>query len=238
MTSVDLNADLGESYGAWTLGDDEALLDVVTSANVACGFHAGDARTMARTVATAARRGVRIGAQVSYPDLVGFGRRRMDVDAETLTADVLYQVGALHAMCVANGTTVAYLKPHGALYNRIVDDEEQALAVVAALQQWPDEIPLMTLPGSVAADVASAAGVAVIHEGFADRSYTDAGRLVPRSEPGAVLTNSDDIASHVVRLVHERGVESICLHGDTPGAVAIASAVRSALEAAGVKVQA
>jgi UPF0271 protein len=238
VTSVDLNADLGESFGAWTLGDDEALLDVVTSANVACGFHAGDPRTMARTVAVAARRGVRIGAQVSYPDLVGFGRRRMDVDAETLTADVLYQLGALHAMCVASGTAVAYLKPHGALYNRIVDDEQQAAAVVAALQQWPDAIPLMTLPESVASSVAARAGIAVIREGFADRAYTDSGRLVPRSDPGAVLTDPDDIASHVVRLVNERGVESICVHGDTPGAVAIARAVRAALEAAGVKVRA
>lgn len=238
MTSVDLNADLGESFGAWTLGDDEALLDVVTSANVACGFHAGDPRTMARTVAAAARRGVRIGAQVSYPDLVGFGRRRMDVDAETLTADVLYQLGALHAMCVANGTTVSYLKPHGALYNRIVDDEGQATAVVAALQQWPDAIPLMTLPNSVAATLATRSGVAVVREGFADRAYTDGGRLVPRGEPGAVLTDPQDIASHALRLVADRHVESICVHGDTPGAVAIAHAVRAALETAGVKVSA
>jgi UPF0271 protein len=238
VTAVDLNADLGESYGAWSLGDDEALLDLVTSANVACGFHAGDPRTMARTVAVAAQRDVRIGAQVSYPDLVGFGRRRMDVDAETLTADVLYQLGALHAMCVACGTSVAYLKPHGALYNRIVDDEEQATAVVAAIKQWPEDIPLMTLPDSVAADVAAREGVAVIREGFADRAYTDGGRLVQRSEPGAVLTDADEIAAHAVSLVVDRNVESICVHGDTPGAVAIARAVRVALDAAGVKVTA
>ena len=235
MTSVDLNADLGESYGAWTLGDDEALLDVVTSANVACGFHAGDPRTMLRTVAAAAQRNVRIGAQVSYPDLVGFGRRRMDVDAETLTADVLYQLGALHAMCRAYGTVVSYLKPHGALYNRIVDDAQQASAVVAALQQWSDELPLMTLPGSVAASIAREAGVAVIHEGFADRAYTDDGRLVPRGTAGAVLTDPDEIAAHALRLV-DTGVESICVHGDTPGAVAIARTVRKALDVAGVRV--
>ena len=235
MRSVDLNADLGESFGAWTLGDDEALLDVVTSANIACGFHAGDPRTMMRTVAAAASRNVRIGAQVSYPDLVGFGRRRMDVDSETLTADVLYQLGALHAMCRANGTTVAYLKPHGALYNRIVDDEQQARAVVAALRQWPDDLPLMTLPGSVAASVAEQAGVGVIREGFADRAYTDAGRLVPRGTAGAVLTDPDEIARHAVRLV-DNGAESLCVHGDTPGAVAIASRVRAALDAAGVRV--
>lgn len=246
---VDLNADLGESFGHWALGDDAALLDVVTSANVACGFHAGDPATIARTVQAAVERSVRVGAQVSYPDLVGFGRRRMDVAPADLTADVLYQIGAVEAFCRVNGAAVAYVKPHGALYNRIVDDEMQAAAVVDALEQWGG-LPLMTLAGSVAAQVAASRGVRVIAEAFADRAYTDAGRLVPRGTPGAVLTDPDVIADRVVQMVSkgtvttvtERAidvcVESVCVHGDTPDAVGIARALRSALVAAGIEVRA
>jgi UPF0271 protein len=246
--SVDLNADLGEGYGSWRLGDDEALLDVITSANVACGFHAGDPTTIARTVAAAAERGVRVGAQVSYPDLVGFGRRRMDVAPEDLRADVLYQMGAVAAFCRASGTRLAYVKPHGALYNTIVDDEQQATAVVAALTSWGDDLPLMTMAGSVAAQVAEAAGVRVLGEVFADRAYTAAGRLVDRRTKGAVITDPDVIAQRVVTMcthgevsVGEARVavraDSICVHGDTPDAVHIAQRVRRALENAGVTVQ-
>jgi 5-oxoprolinase (ATP-hydrolysing) subunit A len=247
--SVDLNADLGEGFGAWRLGDDEALLAVITSANVACGFHAGDPSTLARTVSLAAERGVRIGAQVSYPDLVGFGRRRMDVRPDDLTADVLYQIGALHAFCKTNGTRVSYLKPHGALYNRIVDDEVQARAVVEALSRWDSDLPLVTLPQSVAAQVALAAGVRVVAEAFADRAYTPDGRLVDRRSAGAVLTDPAEIAARVVRLVRDGVVaaasgddvpvqaDSVCVHGDTPDAVTIAVAVRDALQAAGVAVR-
>ena len=245
---VDLNADLGEGYGSWRLGDDEALLDVITSANVACGFHAGDPTTIARTVAAAAERGVQVGAQVSYPDLVGFGRRRMDVAPEDLRADVLYQMGAVAAFCRASGTRLAYVKPHGALYNTIVDDERQATAVVAALTSWGDGVPLMTMAGSVAARVAEAAGVRVIGEVFADRAYTAAARLVDRREEGAVITDPDLIAQRVVTMctrgvvsVGEESVavraDSVCVHGDTPDAVHIAKRVRRALDSAGVMVQ-
>src|SRR3954447_3660560 len=160
--TVDLNSDLGESFGAWRLGDDLAMLDLVTSANIACGFHAGDPLTIERTVRTAAERGVRIGAQVSYPDLVGFGRRRMDVAPDALAADVLYQVGAMAGFCRAAGTRLSYVKPHGALYNRIVDDEDQARAVCDAITRYADGLPLLTLPSSAAADVAERVGLPVV----------------------------------------------------------------------------
>jgi len=249
MVTVDLNADLGESFGHWSLGDDEALLDVITSANVACGFHAGDPVTIERTVRAAVDRGVQVGAQVSYPDLVGFGRRRMDLSAEELAADVVYQVGAVHAFCHTHGIAVAYVKPHGALYNRIVDDELQAAAVVDALEQLGG-LPLMTLAGSVAAELAAARGIRVVAEAFADRAYTDDGRLVARSEPGAVLHDAEVITARVVEMATQAtvtsasgrslpiSVESVCVHGDTPGAVTIATAVRRALAAAGVEVSA
>jgi UPF0271 protein len=247
VPTVDLNSDLGEGYGAWRLGDDEALLDVVTSANVACGFHAGDPSTMRRTVAAAAARGVAVGAQVSYPDLVGFGRRRLDVDPDDLVADVLYQVGALEALCREAGTTVRYVKPHGALYNRIADDPVQASAVVEAVRTTG--LPLLGLAGSAADDAARAAGVPFVPEAFADRAVTAAGRLVPRTVPGAVLHDVEHVVARAVRMVVERrvtavdGVEielhpvSLCVHGDTPGAVELARGVRDGLRAVGVELR-
>ena len=246
---IDLNADLGESFGAWTLGDDAALLDVITSANVACGFHAGDPRTMERTVAGAAERGVRIGAQVSYPDLVGFGRRRMDVAPAELTADVLYQLGALDAFARAAGTAVRYVKPHGALYNRVAVDVEQASAVVEAVRRYDRALPLLGLPASAVEAAAVAAGVPFVAEGFADRAYDAAGRLVPRTEPGAVVEGEEEVTAAAVRMAVEQSVvaadgssveapvRSLCVHGDTPGAARLAAAVRAALEAAGVAVE-
>jgi UPF0271 protein len=236
--TVDLNSDLGESFGAWRLGDDLAMLDLVTSANIACGFHAGDPATIGRTVNAAAERGVRIGAQVAYPDLAGFGRRRMDIAPGDLTADVLYQMGALAAFCRAAGTRLSYVKPHGALYNRIVDDEEQAAAVCEAVTRYADGLPLLTLPHSVAADVAQAAGVPVVFEGFADRAYTADGRLVPRGAPGAVLTDPEAVSAHALQLAQGGDVRSICVHGDTPGAVALAQATRNALASAGISIKA
>lgn len=243
---VDLNSDLGEGYGAWSLGDDLALLDVVTSANVACGFHAGDPRTMERTVAAAAERGVVIGAQVSYPDLAGFGRRAMEVAPADLSADVLYQLGGLEAFARVAGTRVRYVKPHGALYNRCVVDPVQAGAVVSAVRLYDPALPVLTLPGSALARAASAAGVPVVAEGFADRAYTADGHLVPRTEPGAVVTDEDEVVARAVRMVtdgrvaaHGGGevavkVQSLCVHGDTPGAARLAAAVRAGLLAAGV----
>ena len=247
---MDLNSDLGEGYGRWALGDDAAMLEVVTSANVACGFHAGDPATIERTVGTAVERGVAVGAQVSYPDLAGFGRREIDVAPADLTADVLYQLGALEAFAKAAGSRVRYVKPHGALYNRIARDPVQAAAVVEAIRRYDPALPLLTLPGSAAMEAAREAGVPTVAEGFADRAYTGEGRLVSRREPGAVLHDPERVAARAVVMATEGRVEtidggqvevevrSLCVHGDTPGAVDLARAVRAALEEAGVALEA
>jgi UPF0271 protein len=229
--SIDLNADLGEGFGAWRLTDDEALLDIVSSANVACGFHAGDAATMKRVCDAAARRGVRIGAQVSYRDLAGFGRRDIDVHPDELAAEIRYQIGALSAF-----GEVVYVKPHGALYNRVVHDDRQARAVVAALQAWPHPLPLVGLPGARVLVLAREAGLPTIEEGFADRAYTPEGRLVPRSQPGAVISDPDDAADRAVALARSGQLRTLCVHGDTPGAVTLAQRVRARLEAAGLTI--
>ena len=246
---MDLNSDLGEGYGRWALGDDTALLEVVTSANVACGFHAGDPATIDRTVRAAVERGVSVGAQVSYPDLAGFGRREMDVAPADLTADVLYQLGALEAFARAAGSRVRYVKPHGALYNRIARDPVQAAAVVEAVRRYDPALPLLTLPGSAAMDAARDAGVPAVAEGFADRAYTADGRLVSRRDPGAVLHDPDQVAARALVMATEHRVEavdgsqvavevrSLCVHGDTPGAVDLARQVRAALERAGVTLE-
>jgi UPF0271 protein len=229
------------------LGDDDALLEVVTSANVACGFHAGDPPTMRRVCATAAERGVVIGAQVSYRDLAGFGRRFIDVAPAELADDVLYQIGALDAFARAAGTHVGYVKPHGALYNTAVHHEAQAKAVVAGIRAF-GTLPVLGLPGSRLLAEADAAGLPCVQEAFADRGYTPAGTLVPRSLPGALLTDTDAVVERATRLA-ERGeivaidgtvlpssARSLCLHGDTPGAVHHARAVRAALESAGIPI--
>jgi 5-oxoprolinase (ATP-hydrolysing) subunit A len=244
--AVDLNSDLGEGFGIWLLGDDEALLDIVTSANVACGFHAGDPDILRRVCDGAAERGVVIGAQVSYRDLAGFGRRAIDVPAATLTNDVIYQIGALDAFAKIAGSRVGYVKPHGALYNRIVHDEIQATAVVDAVLTYDSSLPVLGLPGSAWLRLAAEAGLSTVGEAFADRGYTADATLVPRSQPGALVTDVDEVAARVVRLVTGGVVEavdgsevsvaarSVCVHGDSPGAVAMAGAVRDALQAAGV----
>jgi UPF0271 protein len=234
---VDLNADLGESYGQWVLGDDAALLPLITSANVACGFHAGDPLTVRRTVELAVEHGVVIGAQVGYPDLVGFGRRRMDLEPAELEADVLYQLAALDGISRVAGARVRYVKPHGALYHRALADEPQAAALVAAVAAYAEDLAVVTMAGSVLAAVAAAAGLRVVVEGFADRGYSAAGRLVPRGQPGDVLTDPDAVASQAVRLVGTGQLQTLCLHGDTPGAVALARAVRAALASADVTIR-
>ena len=223
---IDLNADLGEE-----VTDDMALLTVVTSANVACGYHAGDAATMRAVCVEAARRGVAVGAQVSYDDRPGFGRRDLDVHPEILREHVADQVALLSRIAVEVGTVVSYVKPHGALYNRVVHDLAQAQAVL----EGSGRLPVLGLPGSVLLDLAAAAGREVRREGFPDRTYTDEGRLLPRTEPGAVLDDSGLIAVRAVELAVE--VDSVCVHGDTPGAVVHAHAVRIALEAAGYHVR-
>jgi 5-oxoprolinase (ATP-hydrolysing) subunit A len=246
---VDLNTDAGEGFGAWTLGDDAALLQIVTSANVACGFHGGDPDIMRRICLDAATRGVSVGAQVSYRDLAGFGRRFLAVPPDTLTNDLLYQLGALEAMCRAAGTRVRYVKAHGALYNRAATDGEHAGAIVAAVRAYDPALPILCAPGSQTAVLAGQAGVPVVLEGFADRGYTAEGWLVPRSRPDALVTDPQAAAARALRMVTDRVVTavtgeevpieigSLCVHSDTPGAVAIATAVRSTLEGAGLRVE-
>jgi 5-oxoprolinase (ATP-hydrolysing) subunit A len=247
VTVVDLNADLGESFGAWRLGDDEALLAVVTSANIACGFHAGDPLTIRRACAGAVARGVTIGAQVSYRDLAGFGRRFIDVAPAELADDVLYQIGALDAFARAAGSRVGYVKPHGALYNATVHHERQARAVVDGVRAF-GALPVLGLPGSRLLAEVESAGLPGVREAFADRGYTPEGTLVPRTEPGALLTDTDAVVERALRLARDGEIvavdgtvlsspaRSLCLHGDTPGAVRHATAVRAALESAGVSI--
>ncbi|NSC21467.1 LamB/YcsF family protein [Streptomyces albus subsp. chlorinus] len=253
---IDLNADLAEGFGRWRLTDDEALLASVTSANVACGFHAGDPATMRRVCELAAERGVRIGAQVSYRDLAGFGRRSMDVPAAELAAEVAYQIGALEVFARAAGAAVAYVKPHGALYNRAVHDAEQAAAVVEGVRlSGPatgsgQPLPVLGLPGSLLLAAAAEAGLPTVEEAFADRSYRPDGTLVPRSEPDAVLHDPDLVVKRSVRLARDGEIaaadgsvlptraRSLCVHGDTPAAARLARRVRQELSRAGVTVRA
>ena len=247
--AIDLNSDLGEGYGIWTLGDDEALLKVVTSANVACGFHAGESDILRRVCGQAAERGVVIGAHVGYDDLAGFGRRAMDVEPLALTNDVIYQIGALDGFARVAGTHVRYVKPHGALYNTTVHDEVQAAAVVEAILLYDASLSVMGLPGSALLDIASKAGLGTVTEAFADRGYAPDGTLVPRSQPGALLHDPRHVAERMIRMVTTGRVQasdgtdvtiradSICVHGDSEDAVELAVAVRQALAAAGVDIR-
>jgi 5-oxoprolinase (ATP-hydrolysing) subunit A len=228
MRAIDLNADLGESYGNWKMGDDAAMLDIVTSANIACGFHAGDPRTIRRTVVLAAERGVVIGAHVAYPDLVGFGRRALDIEPEALEADVLYQLGALHAMCAAAGTAVRYVKAHGALYHGVNSDPAQAEAFAAAVAVFDMSLPLLGAAGPLL-DAAARHGLTTVGEGLADRAYRADGSLVPRTEPGAVHALPEAVAAQALALAADPAIGSLCLHGDTPGAVGHGIAARAAL---------
>ena len=246
---IDLNSDLGESLGAWRMGDDVAMLDVVSSANVACGFHAGDAAGILSTLRAAMERGVAVGAHVAYPDLAGFGRRNMDVTSADLVADVIYQIGALQGLAKAAGTRVRYVKPHGALYNTIAHDERQACDVIAAILAVDERLVLVGLAGSPLLQWAAAAGLRVVAEAFADRAYTPGGALVSRREKGSVLHDAGEVAARMLRLVTDGVVtaidgstvpvraDSICVHGDSPGAVAMARAVRERLEQSGVAIR-
>lgn len=250
VVSIDLNADLGEGFGAWQLGDDDAMLAIVTSANVACGFHAGDPAGLLRVCRSAAERGVRIGAQVGYRDLSGFGRRFIDVDPEDLLAEVVYQIGALQAIAQASGSAVSYVKPHGALYNTIVTHREQAAAVAAAVRMVDPALPVLGMTGSVFFNEATRLGLRTVAEAFADRAYTPGGQLLSRRQPGAVLDDVAAIAERALTMVATGAVtavdgtpvpitvESLCVHGDSPGAVQIAIAVRDRLAAAGTEIKA
>jgi UPF0271 protein len=232
---IDLNADLGESWPRWRSGEDPALLDVITSANVCCGAYAGDEDLMRVTCEAAVVRGVAIGAQVGYPDRDNFGRLYLDMPPTDLADEVLSQILLLDEIARAAGGKVCYVKPHGALYNTIVDDDIQAQAVVDALLGLATPLPLLGLPRSMSLDIAEASGIPVVHEGFADRAYTPEGRLVPRTEPEAVLDDPGAAAAQAVRLLG--GVASVCVHSDSPGALDLARAVRAALEGAGAEVR-
>jgi 5-oxoprolinase (ATP-hydrolysing) subunit A len=250
VACIDLNADLGEGFGVWRLGDDDAMLGIVTSANVACGFHAGDPAGLLSVCRLAAERGVRIGAQVSYRDLAGFGRRFIDVTPEDLLADVVYQIGALQALAHAAGSAVSYVKPHGALYNTIVTNREQAAAVADAVHAVDAGLPVLCLAGSAFFNEAQQRGLRTVPEAFADRGYRPDGQLVSRRERGAVLDDPQQIADRVAEMVTSGTVtavdgstitlqvESVCVHGDSPGAVRIASAVRDRLSTDGVELRA
>lgn len=246
---IDLNSDLGEGYGAWKMGDDAAMLGIVSSASIACGFHAGDPLTILTTVRQAAARGVAIGAHVSYPDRVGFGRRPMQLGHEELLADVIYQIGALQGICRAAGTRVSYVKPHGALYNSIASDARQAAAVIQAIRAVDPELALMGLANAPILTQARQAGLTVVAEAFADRAYTAQGHLVGRGAPGAVLHDPQLIAARMLALVttgkvpavdgsvlHLRA-DSICVHGDNPAAVAVAARLRQTLLQANVVIR-
>ncbi|QGW25972.1 MULTISPECIES: LamB/YcsF family protein [unclassified Dietzia] len=262
---IDLNCDLGEARRgtlrwSWSLGarsgpdpGDAALLDVVTSANVACGFHAGNRPTMSATAAAAAERGVALGAHPSYRDAANFGRTEMEITRGELADHVYFQLVELDMAARRRGTRVRYVKPHGALYNRIAHDSDQAAGVVDAVLRYADladedPLPILGLPGSVVLSHAASVGIAAVSEAFADRGYRADGTLVPRGRPGAVITDADEVAARVVDIAREREIsaddgsrivvsaQSVCVHGDTPGALGLARRVRRALEAAGVEV--
>ncbi len=246
MTTVDLNCDMGESYGIWTLGADEDLLKIVSSANLACGFHAGDPSTLRSVTHSAVSHGVAVGAQVSFPDLAGFGRRPMQIDPGELRDLVLYQIAALDGFMRVLGSRVSYVKPHGALYHVTVSDPAAAAAVVAAAAEFDSTLAILGFPDSQLLRAAQAAGLRPVTEAFADRTYLADGQLQPRSAPGSVLTDSSQILERTLRLVETGEIlaidgsviyqraESICVHSDTPDAARIARVLRDGLEAAGI----
>lgn len=249
MTSIDLNADLGEGFGPWQLGQDAEVLGLVTSASIACGFHAGDPRIMRASVATAVSRGVAIGAHPGYPDLMGFGRRELGASPEEIHADVLYQVGALQAIARAAGSAVRYVKPHGALYNRAARDHAIAGAIAAAVREADPDLWLLGLAGSALVSAGTAAGLRVAAEAFLDRNYEADGTLTPRSHPAAVLTEPEACAERAMRLITMGRVpardgtelairaDSLCAHGDGPTAAALLRLVRQRCMAAGIACQ-
>ncbi len=246
--TIDVNSDLGESFGQWRMGDDEQMLRAVSSANVACGFHGGDPTTMLETCRIAAASGVVIGAHPSFPDLVGFGRRHLKVSPAELAADTVYQLGALAGVATAASTAMRYVKPHGAMYAAVAADPDLAEAFARAVAAFDSRLAVLGMPGSAVERAADAAGLRFVAEAFADRGYLADGTLAPRNQPGALVTDPDAAAQRVLRMVADREVEavggglvridaeSVCVHGDTPGAVDIARAVRAALAEAGVPV--
>ena len=249
MRRIDLNADLGESFGAYTLGDDEALLRVITSANVACGFHAGDPAVMARTAARAAALGVALGAHPGLPDLAGFGRRRIAVTPNEVRDLVTYQIGSLAGFASRHSAALQHVKPHGAMYWMAEENSEVAGAIAQAVKDWGTSLILVGLSGGRLVDAGRTLGLQTASEIFADRAYRADGTLLPRAEPNAVLHDLDEVADRIALWARE-GVltaidgtalrldaDTICLHGDSPSAPALAARVREVLEAEGVRVQ-
>lgn len=248
MSTIDLNSDLGENVVDRVISDDAAMLDIVTSANVSCGFHAGSPEGIRETLAAAVQNSVVIGAHPSYRDYENFGRTDIEIDSRTLQAHVEYQLGALIGLAAAVGGRVAYVKPHGALYNRIVHDERQAAGVVAAIRAIDANLVLLGLAGGVVLDVAARAGLAVAAEAFADRAYRPDGQLVSRSQEGAVLHDPEAVAHRMVRLAEDGVIraidgtdlrvdaQSICVHGDSPGAVAMAAETKRMLQREGITI--
>lgn len=244
---LNLNADLGESFGAWKMGDDATMLTIVRSASIACGFHAGDPQIMRRTLHAAKRNGVSVGAHPAFPDLQGYGRRPMHIAPDELQAIILYQLGALAGMARVEGLAMTHVKPHGALSNMASEDAVMAANVVKAIKAFDAALILLAPAGSHLDVAGRRAGLRVAGEVFADRSYTDDGHLVPRSQPGAVLTNAEDCVAHVLRMLDAGAIvsrsgkrlevrfHSVCVHGDNAHGVEIAHAVRDALEGAGCR---
>lgn len=245
MMELNLNADLGESFGAWKMGDDATMLSIVGSASIACGFHAGDPLVMRRTLHSARRHGVSIGAHPAFPDLQGFGRRPMHIAPDELQAIILYQLGALAGMARVEGLCMEHVKPHGALSNMACEDSALAQRIARAIKTFDPDLILLAPAGSKLAEAGLHEGLRVAGEIFADRSYTDTGTLVPRSQPGAVLHERDECVAHVLRMLDAGGIvarsgkhlpvpfHSVCVHGDNGRAVEIAHALRAALEKAG-----
>jgi 5-oxoprolinase (ATP-hydrolysing) subunit A len=245
---VDLNADIGESFGVYKTGNDDLVLRSITSGSIACGFHAGDPSVMRATVQSAARAGVAVGAHPGFADMAGFGRREIAANAREIADLVLYQIGALHAMAKAAGTSLRHVKPHGALYNMSVARGDVAEAIAGAVAAFDERLVVMGLPGSELLRAAARLGLRAAPEGFADRSYESDGSLTPRHLADAVLSDPEFVAERAVRMVRDRNVlardgsvlplevETICVHGDTPEAAAMAVAIRRRLDDAGVTV--
>lgn len=250
--SINLNADMGEGFGAYDIGNDDGILKIIRSANIACGFHAGDPQVMSRTVKLAVEHGVAIGAHPGFPDLMGFGRRKMECDSDEIEAYLIYQIGALQAFCAAHGARLRHVKPHGALYNMAVGNEALLRSIARAIAKVDLSLFLVTLAGRHAARSAAIAreeGVSTLFEAFPDRAYTAEGTLVARHLPGAVIHDAEKAADRAVRMAIEGVVvaedgttvplaaHTLCLHGDNPNGVALAATIRARLEAAGIEVR-
>ena len=248
MMNIDINCDLGESFGHYTLGNDAEMMTLISSANIACGFHAGDPSVMRQTIALALQHGLGIGAHPGFNDLAGFGRRNMHMEADELRDALIYQLGALHAFVRLAGATLQHVKPHGAMYNMAANDVTMARTIVNAVREFDARLIFFGLPGSKIITLAQEAGLRVAREVFIDRAYNDDGSLVPRTTPGAVITDPDEVAARVVKMVSERKVttitgteldlefETICVHGDTPGALEHVKHIVQALKQAGMQI--